>query len=441
MAPCRNWVVALVFASIPGLCFGQQVYTLTPPDEIGRHLDSLRRNENRAAATRALAGRADAAPYLRVELLAAREPLFRKDLAETLATIESKIRERTKGRFAEWTRARRFDLCTEGLSTWPDKNEAVALIGHLTPVLHQLGAEFEKTHGLGDGQRERFHLPVKFDLRGDRAYHYAGEALNIPFGSSKDGSVVRAETCDIGLGEMTGLFVAVRSELRYTAPRDVIGTEWVSSVVLVNNSMPLEGVASSLIVCDGDVEWHPHWSHSTSLIVANGNIQAAKLNRGWWRKCTLCATGNIILPDDGPLADCRFHAGGTVARGGMVVPDQVDRVKQRQKALPFGVRFLDPKEFGLDLAADKGGLRVAGLAAWSPFAGHDLREGDVIVKINGVAADTVPAFRRELRRSVILESAVLHVRRGGETLGRVVFLDGIPTDPARVAPPPREVKR
>src|SRR5207249_1495139 len=109
--------------------------------------------------------------------------------------------------------------------------------------------------------------------------------------------------------------------------------------------------------------------------------------------------------------DSLFHAGGAVTLAGNVKPS--DRVKERQKQLPFGVRFLDPKEFGLDLAADKGGLKVAGLAGWSPFAAYGLREGDVIARVNGAAADSLPAFRRELRRSVLRESAVLHVRRNG----------------------------
>ena len=85
----------------------------------------------------------------------------------------------------------------------------------------------------------------------------------------------------------------------------------------------------------------------------------------------------------------------------------------------------------------KGGLNLTKVADWSPFAKYGVQEGDVVTKIDDVAADSIPAFRRQLRQGIIRESVILHITRGVEKTTRIVFLDGIPLAPA---PMPRAVK-
>lgn len=116
-------------------------------------------------------------------------------------------------------------------------------------------------------------------------------------------------------------------------------------------------------------------------------------------------------------------------------------MKKKQKALPLGVRFISPADFGLALGMQNGGVQVMEITTDSPFAKYGVKDGDVITSIDDVVADSIPAFRRQLRRQlrwgVLAESVVLHISRGNERITRIVFLDGIPLS---TAPAPREVR-
>jgi S1-C subfamily serine protease len=123
-----------------------------------------------------------------------------------------------------------------------------------------------------------------------------------------------------------------------------------------------------------------------------------------------------------------YHAGKTVTIDEK--PKQSDRVRENQKNLPFGVKFLDPKEFGLELAAQNGGVQVMDITKDSPFAKYGVEDADVITSIDGVSADSLAIFRRQLRRGVVAESVTLQIRRNKTSLTRVVFFDGIPNPPS-----------
>jgi hypothetical protein len=411
----------------------QQVYTLDPPADIADLLGRLKRDEGWAAATRGLAARDDAAPYLRAELATARDPLHRRNLKEALGAIEGRTRERNRARFDRWAKDRRLDLCNELIVACPDNREAVGLVDHLLPVVHKIGAAAAEKFDLPFRSPRGVLLPDPFNGRPGGFLHLAGEEVTVGRnGYVHSPTVVRADRCELAVNQMSDWFVAARSGVRHT-PRGENSQAWDCSVALVNSGMTVMSANSSVIVCDGDVEFLSNSVHK-SVIIANGTIHGAPGSRS-----ILWATGDIVIHGrPKPKADRnRLYAGGSAKFAGPGESDE--RVQEKVTERPFGVRFLDPREFGLELAAEKGGLRVAKLADWSPFARYGVREGDVVTKVNDVAADSAPAFRRELRRSILIESVVLHLRRGDETLARIVFLDGIPTDPARLAPPPRKV--
>src|SRR5262245_28036501 len=123
---------------------------------------------------------------------------------------------------------------------------------------------------------------------------------------------------------------------------------------------------SSLIVCDGDMDLG--YGHIiNSILIANGDIRpvaGTKISGG--DRSAPCAAGDIRLPDRKGAGGSYFLAGGTVTFAEKHKPSP--QVKERQKSLPFGVRFLDPKEFGLELAAQNGGVQVLALHPASPFA-------------------------------------------------------------------------
>jgi S1-C subfamily serine protease len=130
-----------------------------------------------------------------------------------------------------------------------------------------------------------------------------------------------------------------------------------------------------------------------------------------------------------------FHAGRTVT---LAEKSKLsERVREHQTSLPFGIRFLEPEEFGLALVAQKDGVKVNALTLDSPFAEYGVEAGDLITSIDDVKAHSLPEFRRQLRRGLIAESVVLRVRRGERDLTRIVFLGDIPLP---TAPAPRKAK-
>jgi hypothetical protein len=427
-----SFAIPVVLGVVP-TTWAQPPDTLDPPNEIATLLDRLRQEAGRGTAIRELSGRDAAAPYLRRELATAVDPLHKQGVKEALEAIDVRRYKRNLDRARGWVKDRRLDLFTEVLAGCRNL-DAFGLADQFLPVQREIADEFNKA--LGAPARKMFFLGF---TRADTLNQLAGESLTVPITFPASRSLIRANTCTLEIFSINAWLLAIRGELRNPYnPRVGARGDWVHSVVLVNNSVAVPTSQSMLIVCDGDAELDQS-PISESLIVANGDVKGVKGKPPSIVQCGICATGDIVLPDRMSPGDNLFHAGGSIKFAGKA--GSSERIKDQQKALPFGVRFLDPKEFGLELAAAKGGLTITKLAGWSPFAKHGVQEGDVLTKVNDVVADTVPAFRRELRRSILLESAVLHLRRGDEKLARVVFLDGIPTDPARTAPPPREARR
>ena len=381
--------------------------------------------DTRQAAINALAVRDDAAPYLRLELRAATDRFAKLDLTEALAAIEDRAYARNKVRFARWAAGRRFDLCNELIVTCPNKKDAVALIESVNPELLAVAASAADRLGFRFGAGPTWQLPSRFD----RHFHQADESVAMERGRLVDLYLVRADRCTVEMGESIGSFIAVRTELIYANPKESLN-EWIGSIILVNNSCSIQSSSSSMLICDGDLELKNTSLNQHSIVIANGTIQKPGISR--IDHCVLCAAGDIRLPGARSVEDNSLYAGGMVAFGGKPPPSP--QVRKRRPCLPFGVRFLDPQEFGLELAAQNGGVQVLGLTPESPFARHGLADGDIITAIDDVKADAVPVFRRALRRGVLRESVVLRVRRDGKDLTRIVFLDGVPLPPA---PPPR----
>ena len=420
-------IVVSITTAAPAVA--QPVYTVEPPADVRDLLARVKRVDTRQAAINALAARDDAAPYLRLELRAATDRFSKLDLGEALAAIEDRAYARNKARFARWAAGRRFDLCNELIVSCPDKKDAVALIEAVTPELHAVAAEAARGLDFRFGEGVVKPLGSRFDRRPSHL-HFADETVRLPRASAAHYSIVRADICEVAMFDILGWFVAVRSEIRYASDTT---NEWEGCIVLVNNSMSIRRADSSLFISDGDVELRDV-SRRHCVVIANGDIRSTTYNAA--DRSVLSAAGDIVLSEERTAGDNLLYARGAVTLAGPYRPSP--RIKQKQKSLPFGVRFLDPTEFGLALAAQNGGVQVLGLAPDSPFARHGVADGDVITAIDDVKADAVSAFRRALRRGVLRESVVLRVRRDGKDLTRIVFLDGVPLPPA---PPPREVTR
>jgi hypothetical protein len=410
-------------------------HTLEAPPEIRRLLDQLRNPARQDAAIAALADSRRAAPYLAFEQMAAIDEDHKEALELAVAAADEQRAKRNRKRAARWIEEKRIDLCVEHLIACADNRAAIEFIDELTPLLHDIGrsAAEELRIGFG-GERPSVVLPHPRNRFRDYP-HLSGERVEIRGSHSVDGGVVRADMLDSRSYATVGAFVAVRSRLRHP-PDDP--AEWGNSVVLANCSIPLRSSEGSLIISDGDVEIDDRLQFTSTIVIARGNITGSADGRDSPAHVFLAAGGDINLRAGDRERGSRFAAGGSVRFAGQL--GRGSKIREEETSPLFGLRFLDLAELGVEVEELKGAVKVKRLVPWSPLATHEVRAGDVIRSVNGVDVNTSAAFRHELRRAIPLEYVLLRLERGREHLTRIVFLDGIATDPtARIAPAPRAV--
>ena len=418
-------ITALLLALPLGSFFGPaaasagdvRVVGVDPPDEIRADLARLRAGIADDGVVRRLGESDVAAPYIRRELVAL-DGRARRDAQQLLATIREKADGRNRTRAARWGRDGRLDLFAEFVSGCTD-TDAVVLVDLAAPRWNEIDEEGARL----TGRPIRFGLPQRYRAR-PAFPHLVGERLTVD-GGSLDYGLVRAGDCRFDTWERCRSTVLVRGT--FTDPPKPAGSIgfWLWSVGIVNSPMSLGQCQESLIVADGDIELTAGMV-SDAVIIANGSIrsQAARAQS----RTVLAATGDI-----GPVTNGGrnvYHSGGTV----QTRPGSSSVINERQKSLPFGIRFLDPAEFGLTLAAQNGGIQVMDIAPGCVFARHGVEDADVILSVDDKEVDTAADFRRALRRGVIQESVTLRIKRGDARLTRIVFLDDVP---APTAPPPR----
>jgi hypothetical protein len=401
------------------------VYALTPPKEVADALDRLRSGAERDEAKKTLAALDVAAPYLRLELAAAPDGQYKTDLASVLAAQAGRRfeRNRTRMKDQDWVGECRFDLLASLLCACPDDNAALVIAYQIVRAHRHVMGEF--------GKRAQIKGPfIPYD---DRDFHprpgehRAGDSItvkNVVFGPL----LIRAKKCRIEEPDRLGWMLAVDDELDDPPPMRR-RTEYTGAIGVFNCPAPFQDMLHCLFVVDGDVELRPQANVSKSLIICNGNVRASKELLNPVSNAMICATGDIGFPGcKKPPANAYFCAGGKVtfaedAKGAA-------QVVQNQKELPFGVKFVDPRDFGLGVTIPfKAGVLVGQVAPDSVFAKYEVRPGDVVTRANGERTDTPAAFRKQLRRGAIDESVILTIVRDGKTITRIVFLDGVSKRP------------
>jgi hypothetical protein len=410
-------------------------YTLEAPREIRSQLDQLRKPARQDAAIAALAHSERAGPYLAFEQLAAIDEDHKAALEMAVAAANEERSKRNRKRAARWIGEKRIDLCVEHLIACQDNRSAIEFIDELTPLLHDNGRSAAKELKIGfGGGRPSILLPHP-RFRPRDYLHLSGGHVEIRGSHRLDGGVARADKLDSRSYATMGAFVAVRNRLRHP-PDDP--AEWGNSIVLANCSIPLRATDGSLIISDGNVELDSRMRFTNTIVIARGNITSIRDSTDSFDHVYLAAGGNIGLRASAPRNRSVYSAGGSVTFAGRPVHGW--KIREKWNQIGFGLRFFDIDEFGVEVEVLKEGVKVKRLAPWSPLATHEVRAGDVIRPVNGVDVNSPAAFRHELRRAISLEYALFRLERGRERLTRIVFLDGIPTDPtARIAPPPRTV--
>ena len=414
---------------------GVFVYEIVPPPHIAKLIDRIKTGKDVDDAVKALGTIDHAAPYLQSDPGPVGEQRnYRRDMKAALELIETRMAIRHATRTKIWIEQARFDLLCDLLVDCRDDAVALKIAAATTAPRERIADGWQ---GLGGSARSQFIPgyvpPQKAELErfSKELDQYSGDELIIAASVSKEGSAfVRANRCTTRQEVRWNWFVAARNFLGERTPTG--NGLWDDCFLVINNDMDLSRVRTSVIICDGDVKIVAPGGADICMIIANGTITTSEKGGGAGDSL-VAATGNIKFPLQKRVGTSYYHAGGTVTFGAEV-PRNAKQVREHQAALPLGIKFVDPKEFGLDLALQNGGVQVMAITKESPFAKFGVEDADVITRIDDVVPKSLPDFRRALRRGVIRESVILHIKRDKKNLTRIVFLDGIPVP---LAPPPR----
>jgi hypothetical protein len=395
-------------------------YTLEAPPEIRALLKQIPDLEKRDAAIAELVKTGKATPFLKFERIAATDENYKSGLDEALAAVESQLAKRNRARAVTWLKEKRIDLFVEVLGSDQISNDdAVGMFDEVLSVFIDPPSLHLRMNG--------------FALLRQRARHITGPVVTVR--PEAGPTLVRADVCKMRPYSRQNLIMAVRDEIR-DIKGDLGDGGWEACIVLVNGGVHAQGMENCLIVSDGDLELSTD-NLDYSIVVARGSILSSRRITSI-KNSLLLAGGNINLGRSKLIGSSYCMALGslTIGSGNKEPPKLAQPIRPL-----FGLRFLDLAEFGIELQSLKEGVKVAKVADWSPFAAHDIRAGDVIWSSNDVEVNSPAAFRHQLRRAILSDYTLLRIQRDGKRLTRIVFLDGIPTDPAdRIAPPPRQRK-
>lgn len=425
-------VAALVVALPLPAAAQETVVTLEAPRPVRTLLDRLQHADPavRAGAAAALGADDRNAPFLRFERVAALTPAHRAALDAALAPIEARAWPRHAERVKAWAKERRLDLLCEYLAGCPEAavSDALDLVLPVQQAVHAEAFPADDKH-----DRPAGFIPAKSLVGAWRefALNPADAGLTVEPGTTDmaDGWTFDGRRALLARGKIRygyGAVVASRGRLALTNPKAAPG--WSSSVVLSNGPAELLYARAALVVVDGDVEFRDGARLGSSVVVTTGSVVSPaadeRVPQVSLTGCRLHAGGSVELRGGSAYEKTRIQAGGTVniLRPGAGLRDAAEGAT----LVPYGIRFVAPADFGARIEAKDRGMVVTAVEAWSPLARYGVRAGDVVTHVGSENTRTPDDLRRALRRGVIEESAVFHLRRGGERLTRVVYLDGIP---------------
>lgn len=160
------------------------------------------------------------------------------------------------------------------------------------------------------------------------------------------------------------------------------------SIVLVVGRARFDSqLFNSIVICDGDVELGSGLSNS--VVIASGSVKY------------LDAVGSSVI----------------VSSSSISTPDKrrapVSKVVFREnEPNPFGfAKWFTTAEAGLDVATEKGGVRVEKLRVGKLPAKSGLKVGDLVLSLDGTKIDSTEKFRQRLLRGVVNEHCILMVKR------------------------------
>jgi hypothetical protein len=153
------------------------------------------------------------------------------------------------------------------------------------------------------------------------------------------------------------------------------GVRFWACLILSCGSITLEqGLSEAVVVCDGDVSV-----------------------RGALTDTLIVARGNVTLPSY--VADSVVFAGGTITQGGIALRARTGVLRSKDTTGLGVIKFFDPAKVGIEMTADREGVKVKKAHKGKPFAAVVLA-GDVVTAIGGARVGSPEVFRRRLRAAL-----------------------------------------
>lgn len=367
--------------------------------------------KTRRAASAALAELTDAEPYLR-HYCGTKEGKADDAAGEALDALEKSRAKRNMKRVSEWAKAGRYDLLVD-VSLHLTETDQADEVGqaffdfakHIEPIPAKLGGPEAKPFN-------GFSMKLFAENQMTRRFH---EKTGVPKTDWIGYGFVRAQSCLASARTRFNWLVLTRDRLKGT---DIPGNMWENCYIFHNSDLELDDLMTSFVVCDGDVDIVSGFLGS-SVVIASGSIR---------KKNGIGSDSSSFFAGGDFMASERVKHQGLYLAGGSIIDAKtgksrtgIEREKPGLKENPFGVRFFQSADVGVELATKGAVVSVAKLTPGSPLTKCGVQVGDVITQVNDKSIKTANDVRRELRYSVALEAGIFHIRRGDEKITRVVY--------------------
>lgn len=364
----------------------------------------------------------EAEPYLRFAILLAPD----KRLTAALAELHASNDARNVARAKKWAAAGRINLLVEAVCLAHSDAAANALTAHLYDIA-KLTAECasELLTGKKDKRAAR---PRGVVVRRVRQRHRGAPVRRCEGGSrpaERNAVVARSGGCLSTVGEHWFSVSVVRDGWTTHAK---FPNKLYASLLFMNGDLALGDVERRLVVTDGDVT---RWQRADDSAEVSGSVVIARVcERPGGDRRLVKQVVRLGRREHHPQQDGLGRRLGILAGGDI----QAEAKKGYEPALvkgkttdnPFGVRFFETRDVGVEVEDHADGVRIKSLTPDSPLAVQGLRVGDVVFRVNDTATETAKEFRRELRRAVVWEAGVFWLAGDGKRLTRVVrFPDAI----------------
>ena len=392
----------------PALLTEGQIHKLI--DQLGS--DNFKKREE---ATRQLRHRDEAEPALRRALASSDLELIQR-ARSILATLERRHLSRALGYIRADGAAGRADLLAERLVRWQGRDDEDACWQAVLDLGHKLRAlDRAKYQRIRHERLDDYYFPGT----ALRPYMVKNSVRVLPAGRPTvvmrkpkpraDPTLVALLRAEQVLIEHSVIFslVATSGLARFSGRHGV-----ACSILVSGGSVEMVGGGPLVVVCDGD--FLSKLGIGDAVIVARGALRC----KGQMKGCLVFAGGDVSFSEDARVESSTVLAAGSISlptKGKGEVTNCVLKGGVRNALALAPVKFFETASVGVEVVPSRYGVRVSAATPGKAFAIAGLRVDDLVVCLDGTSVRSPAAFRRLLRRRLVVGGpALLEVRREGK---------------------------